>query len=932
MIEFLERSEEFCSLGSALDGAKEGRGAVVIVGGPPGCGNSSLLKACVVSAGKAGAVLLDAIASPAERGIQFGVVEQLFQHAELPVQYANLLESVREEGERLAVLPGSPTARPEIRTEILYRLYGAVMRISRQVPVMIVVDDLQYADAASLQFLLFLARRVRKSKILIVVAESAYMASVDAEFQAELLRLPHSRYLRLAPLTPHGVGQLLAELMGEDEAERLTDVVYDISGGNPVLVHALARDYMDARRTAESQPASLSPGERFRQSVRALLYRGEFAVLRLAQCLALLGEDAPLAVLSGVVGVAADITPRAIRALEGAGLIRKGRFRHAAVRSAVREGLSPDEVADLSHAVARTLYEDGAPASAVARHLLAGGVRDARWAVRILEEAADDAQSQNQSDLAIKCLELAHASCQEDDHRARIKAKMAGVAWRVRPTTAARHLPQLIDAVRAGHLDRGDTVALVRHLLWHGWFDEAIEALERLSESADRLDRRTASELGLVQLTMSVNYPALVTRSRLVPPLGKDSGGRQALVNPRLQGAALLNAVLRRGVDPSTVVQAEQILQRVRLGEKGPEAVEPAALALLALIYADRLDVAEPWCVRLLAEEPVKRSPSWMAHLGGVHAEIALRRGNLRAAVRFADTAFSHMPMPTWGVGLGFPLSAAVLATTHMGQHDKAAELLAHPVPDAMFQTRYGLHYLYARGHHYLATGSHYAALADFLSCGELMGTWGLDFAGLVPWRTGAAQAWLRLDDLHQARSLVKEQLARLGTGRSRTRAATLRVLAATVESAQATQILTEAVEILEGCGDRLELAWTLADLSRRLHTAGQRSRARMVSRRADKLATECGALSLGAQLQAGQEGLGAGCAAVVHGVDRLSDAELRVASLAAQGMTNREIAGKLFITTSTVEQHLTQVYRKLNVKHRRELPVGLENVMSETA
>ncbi|MFD0428400.1 helix-turn-helix transcriptional regulator [Streptomyces zhihengii] len=55
-----------------------------------------------------------------------------------------------------------------------------------------------------------------------------------------------------------------------------------------------------------------------------------------------------------------------------------------------------------------------------------------------------------------------------------------------------------------------------------------------------------------------------------------------------------------------------------------------------------------------------------------------------------------------------------------------------------------------------------------------------------------------------------------------------------------------------------------------------------------------------------------------------LSDAERRVASLAAQGCTNREIARKLFVTVSTVEQHLTRVYRKLRINSRSDLPASL--------
>lgn len=59
--------------------------------------------------------------------------------------------------------------------------------------------------------------------------------------------------------------------------------------------------------------------------------------------------------------------------------------------------------------------------------------------------------------------------------------------------------------------------------------------------------------------------------------------------------------------------------------------------------------------------------------------------------------------------------------------------------------------------------------------------------------------------------------------------------------------------------------------------------------------------------------------------LEQLSEAERRVGALAAQGRTNREIASKLCITVSTVEQHLTRVYRKLSVKRRKDLPAGLQ-------
>jgi DNA-binding CsgD family transcriptional regulator len=268
-----------------------------------------------------------------------------------------------------------------------------------------------------------------------------------------------------------------------------------------------------------------------------------------------------------------------------------------------------------------------------------------------------------------------------------------------------------------------------------------------------------------------------------------------------------------------------------------------------------------------------------------------------------------------------------------LGQHKEAAHYLTHPVPDALPRTRYGLHYLHARGHHYLATNHAHAALADFLSCGELMRKWGLDLPGIVPWRTSGAEAWLRLGNQDQARRLVHEQLARPGLDGTRTRALALRLLAIASPANRRVPLLTEAQDILEEHGDQYEQARTLSDLSQTYHVLEKNRRARMVFRRAWHLADLCGAVPLSEELlaiegdPAAAEGSGD-----VEGIASLTASERRVASLAVMGYTNREIAGKLYITASTVEQHLTRVYRKLNVRRRKELPVNLAATFARSA
>jgi DNA-binding CsgD family transcriptional regulator len=239
-----------------------------------------------------------------------------------------------------------------------------------------------------------------------------------------------------------------------------------------------------------------------------------------------------------------------------------------------------------------------------------------------------------------------------------------------------------------------------------------------------------------------------------------------------------------------------------------------------------------------------------------------------------------------------------------------------------MFQTSIGLLYLQARGRYHMAIQRRHAALADFNACGRLMTRWELDLPALAPWRTEIGYCRLdQGDDTAEARQLAYEQLALVGEGGGRVRGMTLRALAATCDLQERVPLLREATEVLRDCGDQLELAHTLADLSRTLGMLGDHGKARTVAQRAHHIATFCVADPLRRSL------LGADEKPPAEPVDErlaeLSEAELRVAALASQGHTNRQIANRLYITVSTVEQHLTRIYRKLNVKRRADLPLS---------
>jgi DNA-binding CsgD family transcriptional regulator len=246
----------------------------------------------------------------------------------------------------------------------------------------------------------------------------------------------------------------------------------------------------------------------------------------------------------------------------------------------------------------------------------------------------------------------------------------------------------------------------------------------------------------------------------------------------------------------------------------------------------------------------------------------------------------------------------------------------------------HGLGYLRARGQYHLATSRFHAALGDFLDIGRLMKRWHLDRPLLLPWRTDAAEALLRLGEAHQAERFIADQLTARDAADPWVCGITLRLRAELRDPKERPALLAKAVDQLRGSGDRFELARALADFALALKECGEPARANMVNRRAWHLAQECGAEALRERILPGHTGEAAAVraestppalSAAAELAARLSESERRVAMLALHGHTNREIAHKLYITVSTVEQHLTRVYRKLNITRRQDLPMDLQ-------
>lgn len=905
----LDREQQAAALEAAYRECGQGRGAVAVIRGPVGSGKTVLLQAFTGRSAAAGATVLGAVASRAERGLPLGVIGQLFRcplPAAIASQAAELIGSGPLDGQ---LGPADQETVSPVLAGVCEGLFRLLTVLSGDGPVVLAVDGIQYADVASLQCLSYLARRAGSSPILTVLTECTGTLPADRLLHAELLRQGNCHSVPVGPLSPASVAGLLADHLGTRDAQLLAPDCRAMTGDSPLLVTAIAQDAKTA--------GGLVPGPAFRSAVVTCLHRYEPGMVELGQAVAVLGREATAGLLGELLAVSPESAAQGLDALGASGLLKSGEFRHEQARQAVLSHMTAEERAAMHGAAARALYRTGASSDVLARHITAAHRIGSRWAVAALREAAEQALAGGETERAVGYLMRAQVECADDRQRAAIIFALTRAEWPADPERAARHLPELVATARSGLLGGDYLGELAHYLLWTGETSSAAEILAALGTAP--------AGPAAASRPLEFLYPDAVGQARSAVRDSASPAPGPARPPAGRAGASGAQA----GATHDAAAIADRILTERNLND--PALASPAVLAsttaaLMGLIGLDMLDRAASWCETLLRESGASGgSPLWRAALTSFSAMIDIRCGDLQMAEDRARSALAMLTPRAWGVAIGVPLSSLLLSTTASGQHEDAATGLRIPVPEAMFGTVYGLLYLSARGEYYLATGRPHTALADFSCCGRRMTAWGLDLPGLIPWRIRSAEAYLALGNPSEARELTEEQLALAGASFPRTRGISLRVLALASPSAKRTALLRESAEALRNSGAWLELARTFTELSHAHLALGEHGRAHWAARQARNLAGRCGtqAPAITRPQREASGGRPPGAAAV-RLLPQLSDAEQRVATLAAYGYTNGQIARKLYITVSTVEQHLTKVYRKLGVASRAELPVGL--------
>jgi DNA-binding CsgD family transcriptional regulator len=297
--------------------------------------------------------------------------------------------------------------------------------------------------------------------------------------------------------------------------------------------------------------------------------------------------------------------------------------------------------------------------------------------------------------------------------------------------------------------------------------------------------------------------------------------------------------------------------------------------------------------------------------------------GDLRGAQDDARAAIE-----IWDGGLETYLPAAAywygLASLELGEPARAAAALALTRPLERWEGTGMAGFIHGlEGHLHLHHGRVAESVASHRACGEVMSSLMISSPAPMPWRSQAARGLLVLGHQDEAGRFAAEEL-RLAkaAGAPRPIGTARAALGLCTGGDRGLRQLARAAEELGACGAHLERTRTLLDLGAAMRRAGRPRDARAPLRAGLELAQRSEAIVLARRAETELRAAGGrGRRAVDRGPESLTASERRVAELAAEGHTNRHIAGLLQISIKAVEWHLHQSYRKLDIHRRTELP-----------
>jgi len=964
---FIGRAVELRRLDAALERAGQGSPQVVLVAGDAGVGKTRLLLALADRARRRGMrVLTGGCVELGDIGLPYlPVVDALRELADDPEE-ARLLAGAAMTAPGLdRLLPGIEPAGPAgddlDQLQVLDALRAVLVGLSERSPVLLVLEDLHWADRATRDLVAFLARTLRSGRVTLAVSyrsDELHRRHPLRPLLAELVRLSAVERLELAPFTRAELAEHLEAIAGAPLPAEQVEAIHARSEGNPFYAEQLlAAAAGDAN---VELPATLA--EVLLARVQGLSEPAQ-QVLRVA---AVAGRRVPHRLLAGVAGQPEANLETGLHEAVGTGVLTSDAatgsyaFRHALLQEAVYGDLLPGEQVRLHAAYARLLAaEPGGAAAELAHHSLAS--HDLAGALAASVRAASEAEAVLAPAEALRHLQRALALWE----RVPEPATVAGID-RVELTLRAAAA-----ASAAGEHQRAASLAQDVARTAEAAADpaRAARAYERFGLYlfyAGRVEEALAARARAVELVP--DQPPTPLRARVTAAIA------QALVNARQPAEA------RRWCDQALVAA------------RGAGSAAEEADALITLGMIEQYDDPASACTRFAAARALAAaagSPEIELRALYCLAEVSSQLGELASACAAFDEGGELAERTGLGwSGMGVYLRRGQLkARYRTGDWDECERLLA-AVPELV--TTLAAAQVVAQGLGVLVARDRPAAAVRLRRLAGLGGADPFLDRDVAVWEAELA-GWQ--GDLERARSAIRRGLAaadavevfdqaleadRADHARAAGDAATLadataagRALLervrADAEQAHGTHLAHDVH--VRGRLAKAEAEWTRLQgrsdparwqaavdafaygnvyavarcqwrLAEALAGGGDRERATQAARAAHATATRLGAAPLREALEAlarrGRLDLGVALPAQPT-LAGLTPRELEVLRLLVEGRSNRQIAEQLFISNKTASVHVTNLLAKLGVHSRLEAaamarrlgleqPAGLES------
>jgi DNA-binding CsgD family transcriptional regulator len=926
----LEREAELAAIRAVVRLAADGAGRLVAIEAQAGMGKTRLVAEARAVAEEAGFQMLFARSSELEQDFAYCVLRQLFEpllaNVE-PAERAELFSGAAAFAERLFDDTQLGTDGGDVSFGMLHGLYWLAANTAQQQPTMIAIDDLHWSDGPSLRWLMYLSHRLEGLPLAVVVGLRPPEQSHQGELLNELIADPAAMLVRPGALGLESVMRLASERFEREPERPFAEACLGATGGNPLFLRALVATIAgeglepvaaNAERVLEIGPESVS------RAVSLRLARMPAESRALANAVAVLGDGTQLQHAAALAELDLEVAAHAATSLVRVDLLRLRtrdvEFAHPVVRAAIYETIDAGERVTAHRRAAEQIIQSGGAPERAAAHLELVPPHGDPFVVSTLREAASRSLASGAPDAAVTYLRRALAEPPDPADRVETLCELGLAERRVDVVAGAAHLEEALQGVedpvwraRIGlelgrslfRLNRGPEAVRV--------FDDAIAGLgDGPPDLRNMLEAELINAAGfdLEVIEVSDERMARVREDELEAEVG-----RAVMI------ATLAYFHSRRGVNREAVLQLGNSEVVRALIESTPSVAISCAATALSVAEADH--TLDRFFETVIEASKQRGELVTLSNMFCFRGLALAQRGDLEAAIedlRESVELVSYLPTQQAAIYYHSYLADVL---TNRGDLDAAENELAQlGVPEDVPHSGHMIYFLGARGWVRLARRDFERSAADFDLLGRYMESFGMSNPAMLAWRSHLALPLLALERRDEALELAQEEVALArawGAPRAIGVALRTRGLAEGGETGIAT--LGESLAVLETSSAKLERARTMVELGAAVRRADQRREARELLRKGLELAVRTGSRPLADQAHTELAATGERPRELVlSGADSLTPSERRVADMAADNMTNKDIAQALFVTTKSVEVHLSNVYRKLGIGSRSEL------------